>query len=390
VVCVDERHHEQRLDPALGRLVPEGTDVVRVGALPIRLTRMFGFGEIGLRGYAQLEAGLERVVLTRKPDVVMITGSPFYPMLLAGKIKRRFGLPVVLDFQDPWVSAWGAVQPRMTKAGMSHALATALEPRAVRHADFVTSVSQRQNEEFLQRYPWFAADNTAAIPIGGDPDDYLCRPDELDRREVVLEDEMVNFVYVGTILPRAEAVVGKLFEGLAQLREAKPALAKRVRFTFVGTSNQPNGHASFRVAKLAEVNKVQSMVREAPQRVPYLEALELMTRADVVLMIGSDEPHYTASKIYPALLSGRPGLALFHRASSAFDVLSRCGGARVIGFETIEELAPRVGEIAAAIGQLALDPNSISKVEPLELRPYEADAVAQRFAETFEQVTSSR
>ena len=43
----------------------------------------------------------------RPVGVVLITGSPYYPMLFAGVVKRRFGVPVVLDFQDPWVSAWG-------------------------------------------------------------------------------------------------------------------------------------------------------------------------------------------------------------------------------------------------------------------------------------------
>src|SRR5207302_1791874 len=105
-------------------------------------------------------------------DAVLITGSPYYPMLLAPEIRRRFRVPVVLDFQDPWVSAWGAAQPRFSRAGLVYRAAAILEPRALHGADFVTSVSENQNAEMAARYRWLDASRMAAIPIGGDPDDF--------------------------------------------------------------------------------------------------------------------------------------------------------------------------------------------------------------------------
>ena len=38
--------------------------------------------------------------------------------------------------------------------------------------------------------------------------------------------------------------------------------------------------------------------------------------AGAILLMGSSEPHYTASKLYPALLAERPILAVFHEASA--------------------------------------------------------------------------
>ena len=58
------------------------------------------------------------------------------------------------------------------------------------------------------------------------------------------------------------------------------------------------------------------MVTETPDRLDYLDALAVLTHASGILLLGSSEPHYTASKLYPALLARRPVLAVFHEKSS--------------------------------------------------------------------------
>ena len=147
VLCVDESYHEEQLDPGLAALVPASAELVKVSALSPRLCRPLGLGEISLRAWKPLRRTVMQLLYTRSVEAVLITGSPYYPMLLAGEIKRRFGVPVVLDFQDPWVSAWGAKQPRWSKSGLSHQLSVLLEPKALSASDFITSVSDTQNAE---------------------------------------------------------------------------------------------------------------------------------------------------------------------------------------------------------------------------------------------------
>jgi Glycosyl transferase 4-like domain len=385
ILCVDEVYHEERLDPGLGALLPAGLEIVKVPAISARMTRFATVGDVGVRAYPYLASALTRLIRRQDPKVVLITGSPFYPMLLA-RLCNRLGKPVILDFQDPWVSNWGASQLPLTKSGIAHRLAKLLEPIAVRNARFITSVSDRQNSELATRYPWFDRSRMAAVPIGGDPDDYGYLRGHAIEGQVKLSPQHINFTYAGTLLPRAVGVVEQLFAAIARVVDGDPELSKRLRFTFVGTSNQPNGFNAHRVTSLAAAHGIAGLVSETPQRVPYLEALSLAANSDVLLLIGSDEPHYTASKIYPALLSGRPCLGLFHKASSAFDILSRSGGARILGFDSVADLASRTEDIAAAIRDLALRPESAGSVAPSVIGPYHARAIAQRFAEIFQQV----
>ncbi len=389
VVCVDPRYHIEKLDPELARLVPPSVEIVRAGAIPVCLTRPFGIaGDIGLRGYLHLRAAVTKEMTRMRADAVLITGSPYYPMLMAGWIRRRWNVPVVLDFQDPWVSHVGANEPRWSKAGISHRLAVALEPHAVRNADFITSVSKRQNEEMAARYPRLDRTRMADIPIGGDPADFNALRDGTAHDQS--RTHRATFSYVGTALPRSEPLLRALFRSLAYMRAHNPCVAERLQFRFVGTSNQPNDSLTFRVRPLAESEGVADLVTEEPARIPFLDALRILATTDVVLMIGSDEPHYTASKIYPGLMSGRPFLSIFHRMSSSHEILTRAGGGLALAFETLDELETMVPVIAEGIAHLATNPGAFGQADPAAYAPFTAHAVAGQFADVFDRAVHLR
>jgi hypothetical protein len=388
VVCVDEVHHEEQLDPALAALLPRDIEIVKTGAVPAWITRPVGIGDLGLRASAHLRKTMFAVLEKRSVGVVLITGAPFYPMLLAPQIKKHFCVPIVLDFQDPWVSTWGAMQPKFSKAGLSNRLANLLEPHALRSADHITSVSDVQNAQMATRYPWFPSSNMTAIPIGGDIDDFeAMRQWPWESEKSVLEPGLIHLSYVGTFLPRSGSLVRVLLQAFAKLRSVEPAVADRIRLNFIGTSNSPNENAPYRIRPIAEETGVCESVHEIPRRLPFLEALKVLTHSNGLLLIGSDEPHYTASKIYPALMSGRPFLSVFHRASSAHKILSASGGGRALAFETADELTALEGLLIEGLRHLALHPELFGVANPAVYAPFEARNIARQFADIFDRLT---
>lgn len=390
VICVDPKFHVERLDPELAELVPADAEIVRVGALPVNVTRLFGIaGDIGLRGLYHIRAALDQEMSTNRPDVVMITGSPYFPMLLAGWIERRWRVPVVLDFQDPWVTPVGKAAPIGTKAWLTHQLAVTFEPKAIKNADFITSVSDRQNEELANRHSFVDSSRMAGIPIGGDPEDFetvrVAKGPSLG-----VDRKTIEFCYVGTALPRSTPLFQCLLKGLAIAQGKKPELASALKVRCVGTSNQPNDAKTFRIEPLARALNLDGAVSEEPARVPFLDALRILAKTHAVLMIGSDEPHYTASKIYPGMMCGRPFLSLFHRASSAHRILSNAGGGIAFAFETQQELEALPPLIAEAIITLATNPDSVGRVDPAAYAEYTAAAVAGQFAAIFDRLKEER
>jgi hypothetical protein len=227
----------------------------------------------------------------------------------------------------------------------------------------------------------------AAIPIGGDPDDFAALRDGAGGAGL-LDPALINFSYVGTFLPRATPLFEQLFAALAQVRSDSPDLVGRLRFNFIGTSNQPGVAGSPQVLPLAKAAGVVDLVRETPRRLPYLEALGILANSDALLLIGSDEPHYTASKIYPALLSGRPWLSLFHSASSAHQILKAAGGGRAVAFAGANEFNETVPALAGAIVRLATTPQTFGAPWLETIAPYTARAISGRFAEIFNQVSA--
>jgi len=390
VVTVDERYQKEPIDPGLGELVSPSIEVHRVSAAPLILTQPFGLGDLSLRSLLTVRRKIRQLIESQKPSVAFLTGWPFYQMLLSAEIEKH-GVPVVLDFQDPWVSNYGAKQPIWSKAGITHRLAVHFEPRAVRAASFVTSVSETQNIEMAKRYSWLDSSRMAAIPIGGDPDDFLnLRSQSVQLPTGVIDRRYSNVSFVGTIMPRSGPLVKLVLSGLDRLRRQSPDVGERIRLNFIGTSNQSRGKMEYRALAIAREVGVACAVHEIPQRLPFMQALSVLIQSECVLLIGSDEPHYTASKIYPALMSGRPFLSLFHRTSSSYEILSAAGGGFSHAYADGRSDEEIDKAIAASLYKIATQPDALGRVNPSAYAPYEARAIARQYADIFAKVSAER
>jgi len=380
VVSVDPSSYEGRLDPDLAGLVPETVRVVRTRAWNAAVTRKIGIGDLGLRAYAGLRRECRRLMAAAPFDALFITIYPTYPALLGPMLKRRHQVPFVLDYQDPWVSAWGldvGPGPNGTpdaRSRITRALAQRLEPHVVRAADGITAVSARTYEDVLVRVPDARPRACAAIPLGFDERD-LEALRRAPRPNAWFDDQdgYVHVCYVGTVLPKGFDVLRAVLAALGRLRDRAPRAYARLRVHFVGTSNQRVSTVEPRVLAEARRAGVHDIVTEAPERLDYLDALNVQTRAHALLLLGSSEPHYTPSKVFPALLARRPIMAFYHRASSVLDVLRQPSvNARVFAFD---EDAPLSGQVdAIADGFAALVEGGAA------MRPGPADAHLQAWS----------
>jgi glycosyltransferase involved in cell wall biosynthesis len=369
VVTVTPDAYEGRLDPALAAMVPASLDVVRCRPWEARWTRAAGIGDLGLRAFDALRRTCADLLARERYDVLFVTVYPVYPALLGPVLKRRFPVRFVLDYQDPWVGNWGLTVgggPNGTpdfKSRASRRLGQVLEPIAVRAADAITAVSARTYENVLERVP--ATPVCAVLPLGWERKDFEAAP--AANPHFNPSDGFVNLCYVGTLLPTGFGTLRALLAATRLLRDRDPALYARLRLWFVGTSNQSADDAPPCVLPMAAAMDVADVVREIPSRVPYTEALAVLREASGILLLGSRERHYTASKLYPALLAARPLLALFHEASTVVDILRRAGHAPSVRIVTYSDADPDVAPAAEAV---------YAPLRALVDRPaYDADAV---------------
>ena len=399
VVTVDPDRYEGRLDPGLLSLVPASLPVVRCRAWSPRWTRRLGIGDLGLRAFMALRHSCVELLERERFDALFITIYPTYPALLGPLLKRRFGVPFVLDYQDPWIGAWGdtvggGLDGRVdSKSRATRRLARWLEPRAVCAADAITAVSSGTFEAVVERYPGAAPAECAVLPIGGEPADFEAvrhapeRSPYFDRN-----DGLCHLSYVGTLLPLGAETLRAVLGAVALLKARRPDLYARVRFHFFGTSNQTAGDPAGRVTPIAESVGVADCVSERPLRVPYLDALRIQLDSHALLLMGSSERHYTASKLYPALLAKRPLVAVYHEASSVVATLRRGGrppNVRLIVFddrgaaESLEQIYD------ALVGVVSWPEYDSAAIDLDALEAYSARSVAAQLAAVLNRVVNA-
>jgi glycosyltransferase involved in cell wall biosynthesis len=395
VLTVAEQDYEGRIDPELAGLVPTTLDVVRTRALPVRLTRRFGVGDLGLRALPGLGRAAWKLLRSRPFDAVFITIYPTYPAVLGPMMKRRFGVPFVLDYQDPWVGAWGldvggGLEGRVdAKSRSTRALAARLEPRVLRAADGVTAVSTRTYEDAIER-TGSTPRAVAEIPIGWDPADVDTMTRRTAHPSLIPRDGRLNICYTGTLLPLGVATLRAVFAGARALIERDSQLSDRLRFYFFGTSNQTTGGAA-RVLPHARELGVEHLIREHPARLDYLDALDALQQADALLLLGSSERHYTPSKVFPALLANRPMVAVYHQESPVVDLLRAAApppAAHVITFDDRRPVESSVRCIADALRGLIRATDSRVTINRAALEPWSARTLAGRLAAVCDRIAA--
>jgi hypothetical protein len=264
-------------------------------------------------------------------------------------------------------------------------MAVRLEPRAVRAADAITAVSREIYEQIRQRNPGLEDTRCVAIPLGGEPADFdRVRQQPRPNRYFNPKDGMVHLCYVGTLLPMGLETLRAVLKAVALVRDRRPDLYARLRLHFFGTSNQTDPDAPPRVLPVARELGVADCVLEVAARIDYLDALAVQTQATGILMMGSSERHYTASKLYPGLLAERPILAVYHAESSVVDVLRRAArppSARLVTYDDVVRAEAQVEVVGAALTALleapAYDPQAVDLGVVME---FSARSLAGRLA----------
>lgn len=398
VVTVDSRDYEGRLDPELEKLVPHELRVIRCRAWPYRWTRRLGVGDLGLRALRGLSQTCRRLLEKERFDVLFITIYPSYPALLGPKLKREFEVPFVLDYQDPWVGASGKIigpgggKPDI-KSRMTRWVATKLEPPTARAADAITAVSAGTYEAVVARNPALHGKLWAAIPLGGEVSDFdYLRAHPRPNRFFDPRDGLSHICYIGTVLPLGFETLRALLNAVAAIRMQHPSAYSMLRLHFIGTSNQTFVNAKDCVLPLARELGVADCVTETAPRVDYLDALNVQTQATAILMMGSSERHYTASKLYPVLLARRPVLAVYHEASSVVGILRRAGCSptvNLVTYDDIERAESRVTQLTQEL--LAIIKHPVWDEHKLDMRvvqEFSAQSLARSLAAVFEAVAS--
>lgn len=349
ILKIDPEQQEGIKDPFLCRTIPEHIRTWQAGCLPLKFTRWLGVRSVGLRSLFHLAKAGDRIIQQESPLIAFFSTTMFEVMTLGRYWYHRYRLPYVLDFQDPWLSdylGWENTREQSVKRRIANLGARVLEPLAVRHAAHVVSVSPAYAKTLCRRYVWLTESMFTVLPFGAAETD-MAQARNLPVRQTVYDpgDGKRHWVYVGRGGADMAFALTSLFKSLRRELDAQPNLHAELRLHFIGTDYAPKVRATKTVEPLAREAGLADVVIEQTDRVPYFEALQCLLDADALIVPGSDDPGYTASKIYPYILAAKPLLAIFHADSSVVNILNETKAGTVVSFrsgETVEIVADRI------------------------------------------------
>jgi hypothetical protein len=387
VLAVDPAQVNSPQDVWLEEGLPAHVEVHRIAAVGLKWSKIPGLGTLGFRSLHALGKRGDELLSGKRFDLIYFSTTVFETHLLGPRWKRKYGLPFIMDFQDPWVSDYYREHPEVVPPGgrVKYAVIDRLhhwmEPRVFRECLGMTAVSPAYLPQLLRRYPDCEGKPSLVIPFPGDPGD-LKRAEECNVSQPVFrsDDGLIHWVYAGVVIPAMHGTLRAFFR--AVVKGAQPSLLERLRIHFVGTNYVPATQAQPVVTPIAAEYGLQAYVVEHPARIPYSEMLSCLRQANALLVIGSNDAGYTASKIYPYLLARRPLLSIFHEASSIITLLDHVHGSVCVPFgDDFEE-----SRLATAIEESWLSNRQYEQVTPLNetaFAPYTASEQARQLAEFF-------
>ena len=394
VLTTKSEFYDWPTDPENERLLSDSLSVIRTDAWRTSWTRKLGVGDIGMRSLWKHWQVLKKLCREKQVDLIFIPVPPYVPMILGRMAHKKFGIPYVIDYIDPWVTEYYWKLPRRQrppKWPLAYAMARLLEPYALKHVAHITGVSRGTTDSVVSRYDWLSENDASEIPYGAEADDFeFVRRNPRENLIFDPHDGLLHFSYIGACIPGMYPAVRALFQAVRLGLEHSPEIFKRVRFHFVGTSYAPKGDVVQGVTGIAQELGLSALVNEQSQRVPYLDSLQLMLDSDALLLIGSDEAHYSASKVFPYLLAQRPLVSIFHESSSVNAVLKAVGREdETVTFNADNPPPKRVEQIYRVMQRaFTRGPENNASDNLAMLEPYTTRSMAQRLAKSFDRACS--
>jgi hypothetical protein len=324
VVVVDEQYSEMVKDDLLLQSIPADVKVYKVDAFSKKITGKLGLGNLALRSMWYYRKTVNKLLKEQKYDLIYFSTTQFQIMVLGAYWKRKFNVPYVIDMQDPWHSDYYKNKPKSeqpAKYWFSYRLNKCLEPVALKKVDGLISVSEGYITTLKERYPQIKDVPSATIPFGAFDLDLKIANDNEPRFKSLLQPGFKNIVYVGRGGTDMHQALSVTFKALKKCIDSDPDHFKNIRLYFIGTSYAPTGQGKQTILPLAQQYGLAGYVIEQTDRISYYHTLNTLQHADALFIPGSDDPSYTASKIYPYLLTNKPLLVLFNVQSPALDVL---------------------------------------------------------------------
>jgi glycosyltransferase involved in cell wall biosynthesis len=253
-----------------------------------------------------------KVIRREGIGVLMTSGPPHSVHLIGACLSKISRIPWIADFRDPWSD--NCLDQPQDRLELSHRLALRLEAWLVSRAALAITTTERFALRLRSRFPEYQ-DKIVTIPNGYDPDEFSNIPRRKEKRFTIS--------YVGSIYHNRNPE--PVFHVLSELLQENVVDPNRLAIRFLGHCNQAAGKA---MNLLISQYGLTGVVEVLPW-LPRHQALEMMVRSHVLLLLAEDQPLQVPGKVYDYLGAGSDILAITGDGATA-DVFRETGAGVVV------------------------------------------------------------
>lgn len=251
-------------------------------------------------------------------DAIITTGPPQSTHLIGYQLKRRFGIPWLADFRDPWVNVYyNKLFPRTVATIRKD---QNLEDLVLKNADSTLVVSPGLKAEFANR-----AANIEVVYNGFDDQD-LPKPSKT-------KNEKFTLSYIGNFKPNQNCpMLWKAISNIAQRRQDL-----KLKLNLVGNVDPlvKNSIAEFGLDEFVHFESYK----------PHKEATLEMVKADALLFIIPKTEHndlILTGKLFEYLASGTEFLSIGPPKGNAAEIIADTDRGEMFTYDNEQSIEQRL------------------------------------------------
>ena len=290
-------------------------------------------------------------------DAIVSSGPPHSMHLIAMSLKKRFNIPWVADFRDPWTKIDFYNELHLTwLADRKH---HRLEKKVVTTADSIVTVGNEMRKEFEA----LGAKKAVTITNGFDTADHVEGYVEMDKK--------FTLAHFGTVNKARNPEL--LWKVLSELVLENKEFASDLELKFVGRLDSSAREAIDKYNLSPYLNKIDFLLHK--------EVL-LKQRQSQVLLLLINQTHNAGGiltgKFFEYLAAERPILAIGPIKGDVADILASSKAGQIIDFDDRSGLKDCILEYYAKYktGQLQVNPTGINSYSRYELTRKLAEVIS--------------
>ncbi len=255
-----------------------------------------------------------------RPDVIYCSGPPFTCHLVGIFLKRKWDVPLVIDYRDPWEG-----NPfRVSRGGIVEKWDRFLENTVIRSSDHILLNTRPMKKMYARHFPG-AKEKMSVITNGFDPDEFKDIQPERSCSEAKL-----LFVHPGVLYGRRNP--------LPFLRAVHTAVHDNkltdIHIQFIGSFEQFEGKPL--QTHIRELHLDDHVTLYPPM--DHAKVLSVMKGADLLLLLALGTTLQVPAKLFEYMGIGKPIFAVCEEGSATQEIMNTMGAGHYSTHNREEEI----------------------------------------------------